>query len=149
MEKSKNRNCNSKIKYSEKDLCSINLLNIQAIGFILLAYSSYILYVSTIEGIELINRRYYDIPDPDPTPDATGFTGAELLLFSQILLTYVSNSQYNNKLKDYDPTNIYDTIIPEYYFNLAGLFSLAGDLFGVIAAKSLYDHDFTAPIFGQ
>lgn len=133
---------------TSRDAFDLSLLNNQAIGILIIIYGNILSFNSTMQSMDLIKKRYTDSITYTPDPDIPALLGTQYSLFSQLILTKITSTQFNESMMDFynsgDPTKI-QTNTELYVANI--LYSLGYSL-SLIGVQKIYNTNHTGPIIG-
>lgn len=141
--------------FSEEDIESLLLLEIQLRGTLIVIYGQLLLIQANFQGREVIYNKYKDNNDIDNsntmsqvTPDKTVLKATYIfflikLLFIQIAFTRY-NTVYNKKLNGEFPYSLEPNIL----INNANLLDLISCIYYIKAAEGILARDNNQPVFG-
>ena len=141
--------------FSEEDIESLLLLEIQLRGTLIVIYGQLLLIQANFQGREVIYNKYKDNNDIDKsntmsqvTPDKTVLKATYIfflikLLFIQIAFTRY-NTVYNKKLNGEFPYSLEPNIL----INNANLLDLISCIYYIKAAEGILARDNNQPVFG-
>lgn len=157
---SNNSSTYNREQFSEEDIESLLLLEIQLIGTLIVIYGQLLLIQANFQGREVIYNKYKDNNDRETntinngntvsqiTPDRTVLKATYIfflikLLFIQIAFTRY-NTVYNKKLNGEFPYSLEPNIL----INNANLLDLISCIYYIKAAEEILARDNNQPIFG-
>ena len=147
-------------EFSEEDIESLLLLEIQLKGTLTIIYGQLLLIQANFQGREVIYSKYKDNNDihnsnnnnsdtmSQVTPDKTVLEATYIFFLMKILFRQIAftryNTVYNKKLKGEFPYSLEPNIL----INNANLLELISSIYYIKAAEEILARDNNQPVFG-
>lgn len=140
-------------EFSEEDIESLFLLEIQLRGTLTVIYGQLLLVQANFQGREVIYNKYKDNNNNDNTmtqvtPDKTVLVATYIFFLIKLLFIQIAfsryNTIYNKKLKGEFPYSLEPNIL----INNANLLDLISCIYYIKAAQEILARDNNQPVFG-
>lgn len=144
-----NEEDNDYIETPELDQFDLNLLNIQAVALSMMIYGYVLEYISTLQGMEVIRRKYAENNEGiEPDPDITALEAAKFQLIAQAILVGISTIQYKNTLLHYRSNNLNAARSANFELLLADVIEEIAYALNYIGTKKIFALNHDEPILG-
>lgn len=133
---------------SDEDIETLKLLNIQKTAQIIFIYSDILSYISTLEGIELIYRKYRSNSGRIPNPDILAVQSVYLAVMAKMITTKISFTRYKKLYKKQMEGEFEYSLEPNININTGNVLGLISYFYLLSGAIGLYERDLSQPVFG-
>ena len=146
-------------RISANDIESLKLLNIQIEAIYIGIYAYILLYISTVEGINLIYSKY-DIniindnfkndrnSSSSLEPDFIAVQSTYMFFIARLMFVYVSFTRYDIIFNKSIIGEFEFSLQPNIYINTANALGLLAALYSILGAEGIYARDNTQAVFG-
>lgn len=145
-----NEEDNDDIETPELDQFDLNLLNIQAGALSMMIYGYILEYISTLQGIEVIRRKYTENNEEiELNPDITALEAARIQVIAQAILLGISGIQYKNTMLHYRTDNLNAARSANFELLLSDAVEEVAYVLNYIGVRKILDLNNNEPILGE
>lgn len=133
---------------SNDDKESVILLNNQISGVLIGIYAYIILYMSTMEGIDVIYSKYNGHEKDNLQADELAVISTYLFLIERSILAKVAFTRYDIIYNKFIRGEFEYSLKPNMEINLANVLGIISEILFVLGAEGIYARDNNQPVFG-
>lgn len=136
------------------DLQSLRLLSIQIEGIKIGVIAYILLFISSMEGVNLIYSKYdtesatEEKNNARAQPDFIALQATYIFLIERLIFIYVALTRYDIVYSKSLVGEFLYSLEPNIFINTANILSLIADLYFILGAEGIYARDNVQPVFG-
>ncbi len=145
-----NSNFSNDYEMSEFDIKSLKLLQLQILIIFINIYANFILYISSLQGIELIYSKYNGNNDYEYkiSPDKTALEGLYIFFTTQLVIANIAITKYNMLYERKQKGEISYSLEPNVNIVIANIINIISNVYLVTGAEGIYARENNQPIIG-
>lgn len=147
-------NSSDKREISSDDLESLKLLAIQIEGMKIGVTGYILLFISTMQGIELILAKYNSESNLENNvkssaqPDFIALQSTYIFFIERLIFIYVALTRYDIVYNKSLAGDFPYSLEPNIFINTANLLSILAGIYFILGAEGIYARDNVQPVFG-